>query len=147
MTRSASDMMRSGAVSTRAYNSVLAQTKNGVPTKMAKFNSSKKDEAGTRDKGHTGVASREAINQNQRLSSAVAFGPTARKGGKQRRGQPTSAHINREQGPLFPSGGYEQGGPGNKTGNVKMKGPVRRTGGVGVGKYYGGPVGKPAEGG
>ena len=141
MTRSASDLMRSGMVSTKAYNSTLAKTRSGVPTKMAKFEASDRDEG----KPRRGVKSSRAINQNQRETAAGVKAPTSRKGGKQRRGQPKVGHINREQGPKFPrSAGY-----GVKASDTKRQGSVRTTGGPAgnTSMYYGGPNSNPAEGG
>ena len=142
MTRSASDLMRSGMVSTKAYNSTLAKTRSGVPTKMARFEASDRDEG----KPRRGVKSSRAINQNQRETAAGVKAPTSRKGGKQRRGQPKVGHINREQGPRFSrSAGYGA----NPKGYSATSNPARTTGGPrgNTTDYYGGPNSNPAEGG
>jgi hypothetical protein len=145
MARSISDLMRSGAVSTKAANAILAQTKPGVPAKMARFNGRRKDEAGVRDRGHLKSGELNSVADKQTSSSPIASPPTSRKGAKQRRGQPKAAHIDREQGPTFPAGGYASGSPGTKSGNTRMKGPVRRAGGIGT--QYGGPARRMPEGG
>lgn len=57
-----------------------------------------------RPSGPEGFKSRH-INRaaGQRKGSPIASAPTTRKGAKQRTGQPTSRHINQQQGPAWPS--------------------------------------------
>jgi hypothetical protein len=146
MARSTTDLMRSGMVSSKAANAVLAATKPGVPAKMAKFEGRRKDEGGRSDRGHLKTNEINSTPDKQAQTAPGVRKPAARLGGRQRQGQPHAAHIDQQQRPAFPSGG-NVGGKARAGANTRMKGAVRRTGGLGKGNYYGGPTGRPAEGG
>ena len=163
MARSATDLMRTGAVSTKAYNSYLATTGTRVPAKMAKFDGRRKDEGGVREKatlggGQINAPKLQSLGNPTRASGkpstkkgrAAGMPPAGRsfdpQGGRvDRVSQPRRNQIDAEQGPTFPAGGIATGKPSTKTGNTRMKGPIRRAGGIGT--QYGGPSRRMAEGG
>lgn len=99
-------LLRHGTVSTKAMNRQLAKTTSQA-SKMAEFDDRATDEgARRRPSGPEGFKDRHINNaRTQREHSPIASAPTSRKGAKQRRGQPTREHIDREQGPKFPGQG------------------------------------------
>lgn len=105
MAASIDGLLRHGVVSAKAMNRQLEKT-TSQPSRMADFDDRGRDEgARQRPSGPEGYQSRQINNERmQRERSAIAGPPTTRKGAKQRRGQPTREHIDREQGPKFPSG-------------------------------------------
>lgn len=96
-------LLRHGTVSTKAMNRVLSKT-TSEPSKMADFDARDRDEgARGRPSGPSGFKGRHIQNKRtQRAHSPIAGPPSERKGAKQRRGQPTVDHIDREQGPKHP---------------------------------------------
>lgn len=96
-------LLRHGTVSTRAMNRQLAKTTSQA-SKMADFDADDRDEgARGRPSGPSGYRNRHLNNKRaQRAHSAIAGPPGERLGAKQRKGQPSVAHIDREQGPKDP---------------------------------------------
>lgn len=103
MARNIDALLRHGVVSTKAMNRQLAKTTSQA-SKMVDFDADDRDEgARGRPSGPDGYRSRHINNgRAQKAHSPIAGPPSERKGAKQRRGQPTVAHIDREQGPKFP---------------------------------------------
>lgn len=124
----------SGAISHKAYNATLAKTK-AQNAKMCDFDekTGRRDQGGIRDRGE--VPNNEIqhpTNQRKMKPLGNKLGPPVQmKGGKDRGGQPTRGHIDREQGPKFSPGGnmHSKASAGK---NTRMKAKV-----IGAGGRYG----------
>jgi hypothetical protein len=140
MPDNAKTLFKTGAISKRAYNKVLGQTRN-QPTKMANFEEKTKDEAGGKNRGHSGVASARHIDQNQGRArgighgKAVADGRVTGGGGVKGGTQPKRAEIDYGafQKPDFPAGAKV------KKGNRRVGAPKAARGRIPAqGGQYGG---------
>ena len=133
MSRSHSSLLRSGTISTKAYNATLAATRNGVPTKIAPFESKSKDEGRVQGNKGSNVAARKHIDKHQEKGSPIASGPTSG-GSVHKGGSVTKNHINASEyeRPMFPKGAGYSEKPGTR--QTRMKGTV-----VQSGPMYGGP--------
>lgn len=143
MGESMASLHRRGMISPKvmakmAKPAILNQTKSGVPTKMAAFDSKADSKGGIRDKGAKSV--RKAIDNDQSMGSPGDAGGKPSRGGQTvtRGALPKVGQIDQGdmQQPKFPAGG-------NVKGNSK---PVGRQGLGGTspglrssGPEYGGP--------
>jgi hypothetical protein len=131
MPRSASSLLRSGAISTKAYNATLAKTR-AQKSKMAEFNDRQKDEG---DKENDGAVRIDHINnkQFQRMKAGGGADGVPSKGGRSlgneapKPGQIDQASMQKKK---FPHGGHFVG-KGNKSGpagHIGVKGGVVQSG-------------------
>jgi hypothetical protein len=88
--RSAKSLMRTGDISSNAYNATLARTK-AHPSKMAEFNSraGAADQGSGKDSGHA-IADRRHIDKNKAKGSVLGSAPKSSAKGSN---TPKNAHI------------------------------------------------------
>jgi hypothetical protein len=107
---------------------VLRQTRPGVPSKMAKFDSRQKDEGQAHGRGPKAYSIDHIDEREVQKRGKVG---SVSKGGQARGGtQPKNAAINYGafQKPKFPPGGAVKAS-NPKTGNTRMKGKIPAQGG------------------
>ena len=131
MPRSVSSLMRSGAISTKAYNSTLAKTRS-QKSKMAHMDDKAKDDG----RGSVGKLKPNEINQHEHQRAGSAIGGKPSRGGFVQGGAPRTGanHINKpSNNKKFPPGGTAPGKGGTPLPPARTKGTVTQPG-----PFYGG---------
>ena len=131
MPRSASSLMRAGAISAKALNSTLAKTR-AQKTRMANFDSRQRDEGDKENDGvvridHIDNKEFQRVGSRETASGKPSRGGQARGGTEPRRDQIDQAPMQRKK---FPAG-HRMKGKGNKSGpagHVGVKGGVVQSG-------------------
>src|ERR1700761_4456827 len=111
MTRSVKSLIKSGAISTRAYNETLAKTRS-QKAKMAPFD---QDTGNTGGNSSRGLVGKSEINKPRFQKTPGKFKPSRGAGVKNAGAVPDRNAINQRNGKMFPAGKSMSG----KSGFVK----------------------------